>query len=118
MAVKTRYVVTASMIVVQVPGAQGGETYLRKGRPLPASVETAEAKRLLALGLVAREDVEVVDAPPADPPADPPAGPVKPAANAGADKWAAYATAKGLAVPDGSDKAAVVALVEAAEAAK
>lgn len=113
MAAKTRHVVTAAMIVAQVPGAQGGETYLRKGRPLPESVEKDEVKRLLALGLVEKVTVEVADEAQTDPPPAP-----KPAANAGLDKWVEYATAQGIEVPAGADKAAVVALVEAREGAK
>lgn len=52
MPAKKRYQVTATMIVAKVPGAQGGEVYLRRGRILPDSVEAAEVKRLIGLGLV------------------------------------------------------------------
>ena len=52
MAAKKEYRVTATMIVAKVPGAQGGEVYLRKGRMLPAAVTADEVKRLLALGLI------------------------------------------------------------------
>ncbi len=51
-----RYEVAAAQIVVKVPGAAGGETYLRRGRLLPATVEKAEVKRLLELGLIAGVD--------------------------------------------------------------
>lgn len=47
-----RYQAKATMLVVRVPGAQGGEVYLRKGRKLPASVEGTEIKRLLGRGLI------------------------------------------------------------------
>lgn len=58
MARKTAHRVTATMIVAKVPGAQGGEVYLRKGRTLPASVDADEIKRLAALGLVERFEIE------------------------------------------------------------
>lgn len=58
MATKTRHRVTAVMIVAKVPGAQGGETYLRQGRFLPDSVTAAEVKRLKGLGLVETVKVE------------------------------------------------------------
>jgi len=61
MASKTRTRVTATMIVVKVPGAQGGETYLRKGRFLPESVTPREVKRLKELGLVETVSVELPD---------------------------------------------------------
>ncbi|MDQ1127568.1 hypothetical protein QE428_002601 [Microbacterium sp. SORGH_AS 505] len=51
-----RFEVAAAQIVVKVPGAAGGETYLRRGRLLPATVEKAEVKRLLELGLIAGVD--------------------------------------------------------------
>lgn len=60
------------MIVARVPGAQGGETYLRKGQYLPASVTSDETGRLLALGLV--ETVEIADPAPVD---ETPAEPAK-----------------------------------------
>ncbi|PPF64545.1 hypothetical protein C5E11_03900 [Clavibacter michiganensis] len=56
MAERKRYGVTAVMIVAKVPGAQGGEVYLRRGRVLPDSVTRAEVKRLLDLDLI--EEVE------------------------------------------------------------
>jgi len=46
------YQAKATMLVVRVPGAQGGEVYLRKGRKLPAAVEGSEIKRLLGRGLI------------------------------------------------------------------
>lgn len=49
---KKRYQATATMLVVRVPGAQGGEVYLRRGRLLPATVAADEIKRLLSLGLI------------------------------------------------------------------
>lgn len=55
----TRHIVTATMIVAKIPGAQGGETYLRKGRLLPATVDDAEVDRLTELGLI--EPIEVAD---------------------------------------------------------
>lgn len=51
-AAKASHVVKATMIVVSVPGAAGGETYLRQGRNLPASVPAEEIARLKALGLI------------------------------------------------------------------
>ena len=45
-------------IVAKVPGAQGGEVYLRQGRVLPESVTNDEIKRLTALGLVEKFTVE------------------------------------------------------------
>ena len=62
MAKQYRHRVTATMIVVMVPGAQGGEVYLRSGRFLPATVDSKEVKRLLTLGLI--EAVEVAPATP------------------------------------------------------
>lgn len=56
MAAKTRYKVTAAQIVVKVPGAQGGEAYFRRGRRLPATVESDEVKRLLDIGLIEKDD--------------------------------------------------------------
>jgi len=49
----TKFAVLPPMIVVRVPGAQGGETYMRAGRVLPDSVSAPERKRLLRLGLIA-----------------------------------------------------------------
>lgn len=60
-AKKTAHRVTATMIVVKVPGAQGGEVYLRKGRRLPASVDSDEIKRLTGLGLVEKYEIEDAD---------------------------------------------------------
>lgn len=57
-AKKTAHRVTATMIVAKVPGAQGGEVYLRKGRTLPASVEEKEIKRLTTLGLIEKFEVD------------------------------------------------------------
>jgi hypothetical protein len=47
-----RYQVAATMIVAKVPGAQGGETYLRQGQFLPSNVSKTECERLLGLGLI------------------------------------------------------------------
>lgn len=52
MAAAKRYRVTATMVVVKIAGAQGGETYLRRGRVLPSTVAAAEVKRLVDRGLV------------------------------------------------------------------
>jgi hypothetical protein len=49
---KKRFKVKAPLIVVKVPGAQGGEVYLRRGRTLPESVESTEVKRLADLDLI------------------------------------------------------------------
>ncbi|MFD6030481.1 hypothetical protein ACFWE5_07180 [Cellulosimicrobium funkei] len=120
MATKTRKIhrVTATMVVVKVPGAQGGETYLRRGRRLPDSVEKDEVKRLVGLGLVETVDVEV-DVPDPDP--GTPATPTKPAPNAGWDKQLAWAQHLGIEVPDDvaevKDKDKVKALIEAHEKA-
>lgn len=122
MAAEKRHVVAATMVVVKVPGAQGGEVYLRKGQLLPATVEASERKRLTGLGLVtevkaAAPAVVTPSDPPPAPPA-PPAPPVeKPAPNAGPEKWAAYAASLGIEVPADADKARVRDLVEAHEAA-
>jgi hypothetical protein len=48
-----RHQVTATMIVAKVPGAQGGETYLRQGQFLPSNVSKTETERLLDRGLIA-----------------------------------------------------------------
>jgi hypothetical protein len=61
MAAKTKYQVRAALIVVKVPGAQGGEVYLHRGRPVPAAVEPDETKRLLSLGLIERAPEKPVD---------------------------------------------------------
>lgn len=61
MATKTRNRVTATMIVAKVPGAQGGEAYLRRGRLLPESVTAKEVKRLKELGLIETVTVEATD---------------------------------------------------------
>lgn len=58
---KTAHRVTATMIVAKVPGAQGGEVYLRKGRVLPESVEDKEIKRLTALGLIEKFELDASD---------------------------------------------------------
>ena len=50
--------VAATMIVAKIPGAQGGEVYLRKGRVLPSTVEAAEIKRLSGLGLIEKFELE------------------------------------------------------------
>lgn len=81
MASKTRYEVTAVKIVAKVPGADGGEVYLSRGQLLPATVEAAEAKRLLALGLVKKAEVYSgePDTAPAEPEPEPePAAPDDP----------------------------------------
>lgn len=52
MAAKKQHRVTAAQIVVKIPGAPGGEAYLRRGRHLPEAVEVEELKRLLSLGLI------------------------------------------------------------------
>ena len=62
MAAKTKYKVVATMIVVRVPGAQGGEVYFNRGRTLPDTVESSELKRLLALGLIEKFIPPVEDA--------------------------------------------------------
>ncbi|CAN7241602.1 hypothetical protein LJR045_000981 [Microbacterium sp. LjRoot45] len=55
---KTRHRVKATMIVAKVPGAQGGEVYLRQGAVLPESVTNDEIKRLSTLGLIERFTVD------------------------------------------------------------
>lgn len=70
MAAKTKYKVTATMIVVRVPGAQGGEVYLYRGRTLPDTVEAPEVKRLLGLGLIAKVDPKAAAAKAEDPKGD------------------------------------------------
>jgi hypothetical protein len=62
MAAKTKYRVAATMIVVRVPGAQGGEVYFNRGRTLPDTVPSGEVKRLLALGLIEKFTPPVADA--------------------------------------------------------
>ncbi|PPG29650.1 hypothetical protein [Pseudoclavibacter sp. RFBB5] len=49
---KQRNQVVATMIVVKVPGAPGGEAYFKKGKYLPSGVPADELKRLKALELV------------------------------------------------------------------
>lgn len=121
MAAKTRKIhrVKATMVVVKVPGAQGGETYLRRGRRLPDSVEPEEVKRLVRLGLVETIEVEVPD--PAPSGATPDGAPTKPAPNAGFDKQLAWAQHLGIEVPadviEAKDKDQVKALIEAHEKA-
>ncbi|MCT1363962.1 hypothetical protein [Microbacterium sp. p3-SID131] len=57
-AKKTAHRVAATMIVAKVPGAQGGEVYLRKGRILPSAVEASEIKRLTGLGLIEKFELD------------------------------------------------------------
>lgn len=59
MAAQNKYAhrVKAALVVVRVPGSAGGEVYLRRGRPLPDSVESSEIKRLVGLGLVEKFEV-------------------------------------------------------------
>lgn len=65
MAERIRYRVAATMIVVRVPGAQGGEVYLNRGALLPLTVEADEIKRLVALGVVAKVEAKAEAAEPA-----------------------------------------------------
>ena len=74
MAAKTKYKVAATMIVVRVPGAQGGEVYLYRGRTLPDTVEAPEVKRLLGLGLIAKVDPKSAPAKAEDPRGSDPKG--------------------------------------------
>lgn len=117
MAAKTRKIhrVKATMVVVKVPGAQGGETYLRRGRRLPDSVESDEVKRLVKLGLVETVEIEVPD--PDAPAGTPDGAPTKPAPNSGFDKQLAWAQHLGIEVPadvvEAKDKDKVKALIEA-----
>lgn len=74
MAARTRYKVTATMIVVKVPGALGGEIYLYRGRTLPETVEPTEVKRLLGLGLIEKVDPKASAAKAEDPKGDGSAG--------------------------------------------
>lgn len=55
MPTKTVYKVKAAQIVVKIPGAQGGEAYMRRGRRLPDTVQPEEIKRLLGLGLIEKD---------------------------------------------------------------
>lgn len=55
MAAGKRHRVAAALIVVKVPGAQGGEVYLHRGRRIPATVDAREVKRLQILGLIEEE---------------------------------------------------------------
>lgn len=57
--------VTATMIVAKVPGAQGGEVYLRQGRVLPESVTADEIKRLTTLGLIEKFEPDTAAGEPA-----------------------------------------------------
>jgi hypothetical protein len=82
MAAAKRYRVKATMIVAKVPGAQGGEVYLRAGRLVPDTVTAAETKRLAGLGLI-----EVVKDAPA--PAATSTEPTEAEKKAAADKAAA-----------------------------
>ncbi|WP_336642797.1 hypothetical protein [Microbacterium sp. MMO-113] len=65
-AKKYAHRVTATMIVAKVPGAQGGEVYLRQGRVLPASVTADEIKRLSTLGLIEKFEPDTADGESAD----------------------------------------------------
>lgn len=85
MAAKTKYKVTATMIVVRVPGAQGGEVYLYRGRTLPDTVEAPEVKRLLGLGLIEKVDPKVAAAKAEDPKGSVPKGDGSSKAPEGAD---------------------------------
>lgn len=113
--------VKATMVVVKVPGAQGGETYLRRGRRLPDSVESDEVKRLVKLGLVETVEVEVPDPAPAPSGGTPDGALTKPAPNSGFDKQLAWAQHLGIEVPadvvEAKDKDKVKALIEAHEKA-
>ncbi|WP_188043670.1 hypothetical protein [Changpingibacter yushuensis] len=53
---RIQYRVDATMIVVKVPGAQGGEVYLSRGRFVPDTVDAKEVKRLLGLGLIKKSE--------------------------------------------------------------
>ncbi|MCO4276125.1 hypothetical protein NG701_17125 [Pseudarthrobacter sp. HLT3-5] len=72
MAQKTQHVVTAHLIVAQTNTI---ERYFDRGAVLPEDVPAAERKRLVGLGLVAVQKVDVPDEPGQtqdQPPADPP----------------------------------------------
>lgn len=122
MAAAKRYEVAAALVVVKVPGAQGGEVYLRRGQLLPVTVVAAEIKRLLGRDLIRKSDrpepLATGAAPdlPADEVPPPPPAP-EPAANAALDTWVGYAKGLGIEVPDGADKVQVRELVEAHKAA-
>lgn len=104
------HVVTATMIVAKT---EDSERYLDKGNTLPTDVPAEERKRLLSAGLIAKtEDPDPTQETTGDPG---PSGPVKPAANAGVDKWLAFAGELGVEIPAAAveDKAKVRELVDA-----
>lgn len=110
---KTRYEVAATLIVVQVPGATGGEAYFRRGDLVPASTTKRETERLLTLGLI--QEAEVVwDEPVSEAEAAAAAAAV---AVAGAEAAAAQAAAAEAAAKQAAADEAAAAR-EAASAAK
>ena len=101
------WVVKGAAAVVTVGGA---DRYLYRGAPLPEGVENL--RHLAEIGLI--EEVEE----PVDEEAKPAAGDKgaelkKPDGRAGLEKLLEYATAKGIEVPEGADKVAVRALIDA-----
>lgn len=113
--------VKAVMIVAKLAGAQGGESYFRRGRVLPSTVAEAEITRLLELGLIEAEEV-VLDGDTSGEGGSGGSAPTKPAGNAGYDKQAAWAQHLGIEIPaevaSAKDKDAVKALIEAHEQAQ
>lgn len=109
MATKTEHRVKAAAAVINAGTAT--ERYLYRGARVPTGVSAEELKRLTSLGLV--EAIAVEEKSDRTPPA-----PTKPAANAGLDKQKAWAERLGIEVPADADKAKVLELIAAHEAAQ
>jgi len=94
------YRVTAGYVTVEtaVPGGRA-QIDIPRGADLPGDVPAEQVDHLLRTGAI--EAVEPAPEPVAAPPVGPPprGGP-----GSGADAWAAYAHAHGVAVPDGANR--------------
>ncbi len=102
----TRYRVTAAMIVVRIPGAQGGEAYLKRGRLLPPSTESKECKRLLELGLIEKVTVAAPDTSKEPDATGIPEG--EPSTDWKVDQLRALAAQRGVSLGDATTKAAIL----------
>jgi len=116
-----RYVVTATLIVVRLRGAQGGEVYLKGGKFLPSTVDEAEAERLSNLGLVGEVEVSE-EAAPLEPQVPPAARAQFASDEVPSDKWNvaqldAYALEHSIDVTTASNKAEKLSLILAAPSA-
>ena len=94
------YRVTAGSVTVEtaVPGGRA-QVDIPRGADLPGDVPAEQFEQLLRTGAIEamEPETEAVNAPPVGPP--PRGGP-----GSGADAWAAYAHAHGVAVPDGANR--------------